>query len=624
MGYDADKITVLAGLDAIRKRPGMYIGSTGPRGLHHLVSEVVDNSIDEAMAGFCTRIQVVIHKDNRIEVIDNGRGIPVDKHAKYKVSALQVVMTKLHAGGKFDNKTYKVSGGLHGVGISVVNALSEETEVFIGRGGKVYYQKYSRGKEFEPVKVTGETKHNGTKIIFLPDKEIFDSIEFSYDILAARMRELAFLNSGLEITIIDLRTDKKNVFKFDGGISEFVKDLNKNKKPLHDVIGFKKEKGDIIVELAMQYNESYRENIFCFVNNINTIEGGTHLSGFKTALTRTLNKYTEKNGNGNLKLSSQDAREGITAIISVKIPDPQFEGQTKTKLGNSEVKGVVDSIVSSGLGTYLEENPKSAKAIIEKALVAAKARDAARKARELTRRKSLLSSSSLPGKLADCSEQNPELSEVFIVEGDSAGGSAKQGRDRKFQAILPLRGKILNVEKARIHKILTNKELLALITALGTGVEAEFNIDKARYHKIVIMTDADVDGSHIRTLLLTFFFRYMRELIEQGYVYIAQPPLYKVKKGKSLQYVYTEKELETLKKELGEGISLQRYKGLGEMNPKQLWDTTMNPESRNLLKVTIEDALIADEIFTILMGDEVAPRRDFIQNHALEAKNIDV
>lgn len=623
--YSAKHITVLASLEAVRKRPSMYIGSTGPRGLHHLVYEIIDNSIDEAMVGHCKKISVIIHKDNCITVEDDGRGIPVDIHPKFKISALEVIMTKLHAGGKFDRKSYKVSGGLHGVGISVVNALSIEIDVTVKKNGKIHFQKYINGKPVEKIKILGNTTETGTKIKFSPDPKIFDSIEFSFDTLSARLRELAFLNKGIEIKLLDERSDKKQDYRFDGGIIEFVEFLNKNKKPLHEVIYFDKEKDGVQLEIAMQYNDGYREDIFAFANNINTIEGGTHLSGFKTALTRTLNKYAQKARMKELKLSSDDVREGLSCVISVKLPDPQFEGQTKTKLGNSEVKGIVDSIVSTGLGNFLAENPKEAKLVVEKSIVAAKARFAAKKARELTRRKSALNGMTLPGKLADCSERNPELSEIYIVEGDSAGGSAKQGRNRKFQAILPLRGKILNVEKARMHKILTSKEIVTTINAIGTGIGDEFNLEKARYHKIIIMTDADVDGAHIRTLLLTFFFRYMKELIEAGYIYIAQPPLYKVSKAKKNYYVYTEEQFDRLLKEIGkDNIKLQRYKGLGEMNPRQLWETTMDPEKRTLLQVTIEDAVEADNIFTVLMGDQVEPRRAFIQKHAAEVRNLDV
>ncbi|MFH1399531.1 MAG: DNA topoisomerase (ATP-hydrolyzing) subunit B [Candidatus Woesearchaeota archaeon] len=623
--YSANQITVLGGLDAIRKRPGMYIGSTGPRGLHHMVHEIVDNSIDEAMAGYCKKIKVVILPGNRVEVEDDGRGIPVDIHQKYKVSALQVIMTRLHAGGKFDRKTYKVSGGLHGVGITVVNALSEELEVHVMRDNKLYYQKYARGKPITPVEVVGESTHTGTKISFLPDKTIFDTTDFSFDVLSARMRELAFLNKGIEISIEDKRDGQSHLFKYMGGIVEFVGYLNKNKNPIHQVIHICNETPTTTVEVALQYNEGFREDVFAFVNNINTIEGGTHLSGFKTALTRTLNTYAQKNGSADLKLTSEDVREGLTAVLSIKIPEPQFEGQTKTKLGNSEVRGLVDSSVSSSLTAFLEENPAIARNVLEKGLTAAKARIAAKKARELTRRKSALTGSSLPGKLADCSERDPAKSELYLVEGDSAGGSAKQGRNREFQAILPLRGKILNVEKSRLHKVLASREIVAMITAIGTGVEDEFKLENARYHKIIIMTDADVDGAHIRTLLLTFYFRYMKQLIEAGYIYIAQPPLFKVVKNKSSHYVYSEDELSKLLKTIGEeGITLQRYKGLGEMNPKQLWETTMDPATRTLLNVTIEDAIEADKIFTVLMGDQVEPRRQFIETYANEVKNLDI
>ncbi|MBN2422951.1 DNA topoisomerase (ATP-hydrolyzing) subunit B [Candidatus Woesearchaeota archaeon] len=624
--YTAEKIVVLGGIDAIRKRPGMYIGSTGPRGLHHLVYEVVDNSIDEALSGFCTAIIVKIHKDNRITVIDDGRGIPVDTHPKYNKSALEVIMTKLHAGGKFDKKTYKVSGGLHGVGISVVNALSEELDVYVMRDGQIYFQQYEKGKPVSKLKVIGNTEKTGTKIIFKPDIEIFQDINFQFEILTSRLRELAFLNKGIKITLIDERTDKEKTFQYDGGLISFVKYLNQNKGPFHEIIYFDKKEDDIELEMAMQYNTSYAENIFTFVNNINTIEGGTHLSGFKTALTRTINSYIDKNNiTKDIKLSSEDVREGLTVVLSLKIPDPQFEGQTKTKLGNSEVKGLVDSIVSEKLSIFLEENPKIANEIINKAVKAAKAREAARKARELVRRKSLLEGTTLPGKLADCSNQEPEKCELFIVEGDSAGGSAKQARNREFQAILPLRGKILNVEKARLNKILENNEIIAIITALGVGIEEEFDISKLRYHKIIIMTDSDVDGSHISILLLTFFYRYMKQLIEEGNIYVAQPPLYKIKKGKVYTYVQNDKEKEQALKILGsKGVSIQRFKGLGEMNPAQLWETTMDLEKRLLKKITIEDAVEADKIFTILMGHEVAPRRKFIKEHALEVVNLDV
>ena len=789
--YEAKDIQVLSGLTAVRKRPSMYIGSTGLRGLHHLVYEAVDNSIDEALAGFCTKIMVIIHKDNKITVVDNGRGIPVDMHPKFNKPALEIVMTKLHAGGKFDKKTYKVSGGLHGVGISVTNALSKELIAEVNRNGKIYRQKYERGKPASEVEIVGESASTGTKITFLPDDEIFPDREFHFETLASRLRELAFLNKGLSITLEDERTNKKHVFEYSGGIISFVQYLNQNKMPLHNVIYLNKEKNGINAEIAMQYNDGYQENIFSFANNINTEEGGTHLIGFKTALTRVMNNYAEKNKMNDVKLSSEDVREGLTAVISIKLPEPQFEGQTKTKLGNSEVKGLVDSIVSSSLGSFLEENPAIAKIIINKTINAAQAREAARKARELTRRKGALNHGSLPGKLADCSERDPSKSELFLVEGDSAGGcfsrdtkvalvdgrnlsfkelaeedmkgkrnycytikkdgsigigliknprktkenaevikiildndyeivctpdhkfmlrdggytkaehlkddislmplnknllkketfvkrffnndenamlemvenynhkvkkiikleqridvydlevegthnfalasgifvhnSAKQGRNRAFQAILPLRGKILNVEKARLNKIFENEEITTMITAIGTSVGEEFDIKTARYHKIILMTDADVDGAHIRTLLLTFLYRYMKPLIEAGYVYIAQPPLYKVKKGKNAYYVYNDVKLNELLEKIGrEGISMQRYKGLGEMNPQQLWETTMDTEKRTLLQVSLEDAVEADEIFTVLMGDQVEPRRNFILEHAKEVVNLDI
>jgi len=618
--YDAK-----GGLSAVRKRPAMYVGDTSLRGLHHLVFEAVDNSIDEALAGFCNKIVTIIHKNNSVTVIDNGRGIPVDIHPKFNKPAVEIVMTKLHAGGKFDKKTYKVSGGLHGVGISVVNALSKELSVEVKRNGKIHQQKYSQGKPITELKIIGDCNDQGTKITFLPDNEIFTETEFHFDTLSSRLRELAFLNKGLHITIFDERTNKKQEFKYDGGIISFVEHLNKNKTPLHKPIYFDKEKNGMQIEIALQYNSSYQENIFTFANNINTQEGGTHLVGFKTALTRTMNSYAEKLKNNDTKLSSDDVREGLTAVISVKLQEPQFEGQTKTKLGNSDVKGIVESFVNENLGNFLEENPKVAKLIVEKCANAAKARDAAAKARDLTRRKGALNSHSLPGKLADCSEKDPAKSELYFVEGDSAGGSAKQGRDRKIQAILPLRGKILNVEKARLNKIFQNEEITKMITAIGTGIGDEFNIEKVRYHKIIIMTDADVDGAHIRTLLLTFLYRYMLPLIESGYIYIAQPPLYKISKNKKTHYAYSDEEMEKIFAEIGrEGASVQRYKGLGEMNPQQLWETTMDPESRTLLQVSLEDAVEADKIFTILMGDQVEPRRDFILKHAKEVTNLDI
>jgi DNA gyrase subunit B len=624
--YGAAQITVLEGLEAVRKRPGMYIGDTSIRGFHHLVYEVVDNSIDEALAGHCTKITVIIHTDNSVTVIDNGRGIPTDIHPKLGIPAVQVALTKLHAGGKFDKSSYKVSGGLHGVGVSVVNALSIELDVDIKRDGKIYHQKYSQGKPLNELSVKGETEETGTIIKFKPDPNIFTVDEFHYDILAKRLRELAFLNKGIEIILDDEREeDKKDVFKYDGGIKEFVEYVDQNKNPLHEIIYIEKEKDDVVVEVALRYNSSYRENIFSFVNNINTIEGGTHLSGFKTTLTRVLNNFVKSiNPKAGIKLSGDDVKEGLTSVISVKIPEPQFEGQTKTKLGNSEVFGIVASITGEELKIFFEEHPTVVKNIIGKSLDAARAREAARKARDLTRRKSALEGAGLPGKLADCSDRDPKNCEVYIVEGDSAGGSAKQGRNRRFQAILPLRGKIINVEKARLHKIMENKEIIAMISALGTGIGEEFNIEKLRYNKVIIMTDADVDGSHIMTLLLTFFYRYMKSLIENGHVYVAMPPLYRLQKGKHVEYVYNDQEKDQKIKEMGENIGTQRYKGLGEMNPKQLWDTTMDPTTRSLKKINIEDAVAADLMFTVLMGDEVEPRKEFIEKHAKDVVNLDI
>ncbi len=626
--YDAESIQILEGLEAVRKRPGMYIGSTGPMGLHHLVYEVVDNSIDEALAGFCTEIVVVINEDNSITVVDDGRGIPIAIHSQYKVSALEIVMCKLHAGGKFDKKTYKVSGGLHGVGISVVNALSEKLVVEVRRDGRHVAMNFEKGHAVSGVIEKGVASATGTTVTFLPDKSIFETIEMSFDTISARMRELAFLNKGIKVIVRDQRTEKENIFQYLGGIIEFIEYLNKNKTPLHPTIYFSTEKNGNIVEAAMQYNSSYNENLFSFVNNINTIDGGTHLTGFRTALTRVFNTYVEKNkliDDKELKLTSEDMKEGLCCVISVKIPEPQFEGQTKTKLGNSDVKGIVDSIVSMSLSTYLEENPKIARVIVEKMVTAAKAREAAKKARDLTRRKSALDSTSLPGKLADCQERDPSKCEIFIVEGDSAGGSAKMGRDRKFQAILPLKGKILNVEKARLSKVYENDEIITLITAIGTHIADEFDITKLRYHKLILMTDADVDGSHIQCLLLTFLYRFMKPLIEKGHVYVAMPPLYKIKKGKFEQYLYKEEDLFKALKELGkDNVNIQRYKGLGEMNPDQLWETTMDPTKRMLKQIAVEDAIIADEIFTLLMGDQVEPRRKFIQDHATEVKNLDL
>lgn len=627
--YRVDDIQVLEGLQAVRKRPSMYIGSTDSRGLHHLVYEVVDNSIDEAMVGFCNSIKVILHENHSVTVMDNGRGIPVKVHSKYKKPGVEIVMTKLHAGGKFDKKSYKVSGGLHGVGVSVVNALSKWLEVSISREGKIHTQRFERGVPQGELKVTGDTEASGTTVNFMPDEEIFDEIDFNFDTISSRLRELAFLNKGVNIIIRDDRTEKENSFQYEGGIISFVQHLNKNKNILHeDVIYLESEKGDVLVEVALQYNDGYQDNTHSFANNINTVEGGTHLSGFKAAITRTLNDYAKRNKlikSDTDKLSGEDCREGLTAIISVKLGEPQFEGQTKTKLGNSEIKGIMESIVNEKLAEFLEENPKTARAVIDKAIIATHARIAARKARELTRRKTLFEGSNLPGKLADCSERAPEKCELYVVEGDSAGGSAKQGRDRTFQAILPLRGKILNVEKARLDKIYKNVEIQTLITAIGTNIREDFNLEKARYHKIILMTDADVDGAHIRTLLLTFIYRYMEDLINAGYIYIAKPPLYKLRKSGKDHYVFTDSEKDEKMKELGEsGIYIQRYKGLGEMNPTQLWDTTMNPKTRIIVKVTLEDAAYADELFTTLMGEHVEPRREFIQEHALEVINLDV
>lgn len=629
--YNAEQIQVLEGLDPVRKRPGMYIGSTSSRGLHHLVYEVVDNSIDEALAGYCDIIEVVINEDNSIKVTDNGRGIPVEIHPQTGKSTLETVLTVLHAGGKFGGGGYKVSGGLHGVGISVVNALSEYLEVEIRRNGKVYLQKYERGNPLQEVEIIGDTEETGTTISFKPDSEIFDELIYQFDTLEYRLRELAFLNKGVRVALKDEREEKKEkVFHYDGGIQEFVKHLNKNREALHEkIIYFEKAKDGSVVEIAMQYTDAYTENIFTYANNINTQEGGTHLIGYKSALTRVVNDYARKNGflkDKDVNLLGEDIREGLTAIISVKLADPQFEGQTKTKLGNSEMRGLVESITGEHLDSFLEENPTEAKLIVDKGLRAQRAREAAKKARELTRRKGVLENTALPGKLADCSERDPALSEIYLVEGDSAGGSAKQGRDRATQAILPLRGKILNVEKARLDKILNYNEIRSMITAFGTGIGDEFNIEKLRYHKIVIMTDADVDGAHIRTLLLTFFFRYMKPLVELGHIYAAQPPLYKVKKGKAEHYAYSDKELNKILDEIGRETraDIQRYKGLGEMNPEQLWETTMNPEDRTLLQVTIEDAAAADEIFTTLMGDKVEPRREFIEQNAKYVTNLDI
>jgi len=626
--YGAEQIQVLEGLEAVRRRPSMYIGSTCVRGLHHLVYEVVDNSIDEAMAGYSDLIKVTIKEDGSVVVQDNGRGIPVGIHPKEKISAVEVVLTKLHAGGKFGGEGYKISGGLHGVGVSVVNALSEWLTVEVRSEGKIYYQNYKKGIPQQPLKIIGESETSGTKIVFKPDQEIFETCEFSYDTLKHRLRELAFLNSGIKIVLIDEKAEKEKSFHYEGGIKSFIEYLNKNKDPIHkDIIYLKKEEVDNSIEVALQYNAAYMENVFTFANNINTHEGGTHLSGFRSALTRTLNDYARKNNlvkENESSLSGDDVREGLTAVISVKLQFPQFEGQTKTKLGNSEIKGLVESAVIEGLSEYLEENPSVGRKIIEKSVMASKARDAARKARELTRRKSALEVSALPGKLADCTFKEPELSELFLVEGDSAGGSAKQGRDRRFQAILPLRGKILNVEKARLDRILTNEEIKAMITALGTGIGEDFDLAKLRYYKTIIMTDADVDGAHIRTLLLTFFYRYMPHLIEKGHIYIARPPLYMVKKGKKEEYCYSDQELAIIMSEMGKGVNVQRYKGLGEMNAEQLGETTMNPETRTVMKVTMEDAVAADEVFSMLMGEKVEPRKDFIMTYGREVVNLDI
>ncbi|BCE04765.1 hypothetical protein CHCC14820_2873 [Bacillus paralicheniformis] len=631
--YDENQIQVLEGLEAVRKRPGMYIGSTSGKGLHHLVWEIVDNSIDEALAGYCTEINVEIEKDNSITVKDNGRGIPVGIHEKMGRPAVEVIMTVLHAGGKFDGSGYKVSGGLHGVGASVVNALSTELDVTVYRDGKVHYQEFERGVPKADLKVIGDTEVTGTTTHFKPDPEIFtETTEYDYDTLATRVRELAFLTKGVKITIEDKREGKerKNDYCYEGGIKSYVEHLNRSREVVHEEpVYIEGSKDGITVEVALQYNDSYTSNIYSFANNIHTYEGGTHEAGFKTGLTRVINDYARRNGvfkESDPNLSGEDVREGLTAIISIKHPDPQFEGQTKTKLGNSEARTITDALFSEALEKFLLENPDSAKKIVEKGVMAARARMAAKKARELTRRKSALEVSNLPGKLADCSSKDPTISELYIVEGDSAGGSAKQGRDRHFQAILPLRGKILNVEKARLDKILSNNEVRSMITALGTGIGEDFNLEKARYHKVVIMTDADVDGAHIRTLLLTFFYRYMRQIIEQGYVYIAQPPLYKIQQGKRVEYAYNDQQLEEILKELPQNPKpgLQRYKGLGEMNATQLWETTMDPETRTLLQVTLKDAIDADETFEMLMGDKVEPRRNFIEENARYVKNLDI
>ena len=626
--YGAGQIQILEGLEAVRKRPGMYIGSTSERGLHHLVYEVVDNSIDEALAGYCNKVDVTIHADNSITVIDNGRGIPVDMHESGK-PAVEVVLTVLHAGGKFGGDGYKVSGGLHGVGVSVVNALSTSMEVEVRRDGKIYAISFQRGVTKDTLHEIGTSDTTGTKVHFIPDPEIFTDTIYKYEILKHRLRELAFLNQGITISLSDERDGQNEIFHYDGGIRSFVEHLNRKKEVINpEPIYFNGIKDTTVVEIALQYNESYQENIYSFVNNINTEEGGTHLAGFKIALTRAANDFARKQGvlkTNDENLSGEDVREGLTCVISLKIRDPQFEGQTKTKLGNSDVRGIVDSIVTEGLSEYFEENPAITKKILDKSIMAARAREAARKARELTRRKNALEISSLPGKLADCSVKDPEQAEIYIVEGDSAGGSAKQGRDRRFQAILPLRGKILNVEKARLDRIFGNAEIRTMITAFGNGISEEFDLAKSRYGKIIIMTDADVDGAHIRTLLLTFFYRYMKPLIEHGRVFIAQPPLYLIRKGKQHWYTYSDEEQAQKLNEVGrDNISVQRYKGLGEMNPEQLWETTMDPETRTMLRVDMEDAEEADELFTVLMGDKVEPRREFIEQNAKLVRNLDI
>jgi len=633
--YTAGQIQVLKGLEAVRKRPGMYIGSTSARGLHHLVYEVVDNSIDEAMGGFCSEVTVVIHEDDSVTVVDDGRGIPVDIHPTEKVPGVELAMTVLHAGGKFDKDSYKVSGGLHGVGVSVVNALSEYLEVEVRRDGKLYHQRYERGAKAKELEERGKAKGSGTTVRFKPDPQIFTELVFSYEVLSNRLRELAFLNKGLKIILRDERNGAQTEeYQFEGGIAEYVAFLRGSRAPLHDkVCYFETSRPEAEIELALQYDSGFSENTHSFVNNINTHEGGMHLTGLKAALTRTINDYARRSNifKKGETLSGDDVREGLTCVLSIRVMEPQFEGQTKTKLGNSEVRGAVEAAVNEHLSTFLDENPKAGRAIIEKSLQAARAREAARKARDLARKKSALEGGVLPGKLADCSISDPSLCELYLVEGDSAGGSAKQGRDRAYQAILPLKGKILNVERARIDKILSNDEIGAMITAIGAGIKDEFEIERTRYHKIVIMTDADVDGAHIRTLLLTFFFRQMRELIEAGFVYIAQPPLYRMRKGKQDYYAYNEMEREEYMKRMGggkggdnKGITIQRYKGLGEMNPDQLWKTTMDPDARTILQVQIEDAAIASNLFDRLMGDDVEPRREFIEKNAKYVKNLDV
>jgi len=635
--YTSGKIQVLKGLDAVRKRPGMYIGSTSSRGLHHLVYEVVDNSIDEAMAGYCTRVGVVIHADNSVTVEDDGRGIPVDIHPTENVSGVELAMTTLHAGGKFDKDSYKVSGGLHGVGVSVVNALSEQLDVEVWRGGGRWHQSFVRGDKQKSLERVGESEGSGTKVTFRPDREIFTELVYNFETLSSRLRELAFLNRGLVITIRDERPGdpQDERFQYQGGLTEYVEYLRGSRPPVHEEpFYFETEKPEAEIELALQYDSGFAENTHTFVNNINTHEGGTHVTGLKASLTRTINDYAKRNNilkKADESLSGDDVREGLTCVLSVRVMEPQFEGQTKTKLGNSEVRGAVEAAVNEHLGMWLDENPKAAKSVIEKSLQAARAREAARNARELARKKNALEGGVLPGKLADCSLNDPSMTEIFIVEGDSAGGSAKQGRDRSFQAILPIKGKILNVERARIDRVLANVEIRAMITAVGAGIRDDFDLERARYHKIIIMTDADVDGAHIRTLLLTFFFRQMRELIDSGYIYIAQPPLFRVAKGREFHYAYSEDQRAELvsrmtngKGDQSKGLNIQRYKGLGEMNPDQLWDTTMDPSSRTILQVTMESAAEADSIFSRLMGDDVEPRRQFIEKNARYVKNLDV
>jgi DNA gyrase subunit B len=626
--YTAESIQVLEGLQAVRKRPGMYIGSTDTRGLHHLVYEIVDNSIDEAMQGYCSRIDVTINPDGSCSVADDGRGIPIGIIPKYNKPAVEMVLTTLHAGGKFDRKSYKVSGGLHGVGMSVVNALSEWLEVRVRLGGKEWHLRCERGILSKPLEMVGDSTGTGTTITFMPDLEIFPDRSFDDEVLAARLKDLAFLNKNVAIYFKDMRNGREEKFHYEGGIVEFVQSINKNKTALHEKpIYLITEKDNVIVEVAMQYTDAYSEAFYSFVNNINTIEGGSHVNGFRSALTRTMNdyakeyKFIKETDEG---LTGDDVREGLTTILSLKVPEPQFEGQTKTKLGNSEIRGIVDSVLSAKLKEFLDENPKVAEICIERSILASAAREAARKARDLTRRKGFLESAALPGKLADCAERDPSKCEIYIVEGDSAGGSAKQGRNREFQAILPLRGKILNVEKARMDKLLKSSAIRDLITALGTNIGTEFDLAKARYHRVIIMTDADVDGAHIRTLLLTLFYRYMKPLVENGYIYVAQPPLYKVYRGQKEQYVYTEQDMQKAVAEMGKGANAQRYKGLGEMNPHQLWETTMDPATRVMKHVTIEDAVKADEMFTVLMGDAVEPRREYIMSHAKEVENLDV